>query len=68
MTAAPAAAPDATPPALAVGEMTRLNEIAALEQIRDTLVAISEVTYLWSIADDQLTWAENLNQVLPGLL
>ena len=68
VTAAPAAAPDATPPALAVGEMTRLNEIAALEQIRDTLVAIHEVTYLWSIADDQLTWAENLNQVLPGLL
>ncbi len=66
--APPAAATDATPPALAVGEISRINETAALEQIRDTLVAIHEVTYLWSIADDQLTWADNLNQVLPGLL
>ncbi|NNF77904.1 MAG: EAL domain-containing protein [Rhizobiales bacterium] len=66
--APPAAAPDAIPPALAVGEISRINETAALEQIRNTLFAIDEVTYLWSIADDQLTWADNLNQVLPGLL
>lgn len=66
--APPPVAADAPPPALAVGEISRINETAALEQIRDTLVAIHEVTYLWSIADDQLTWADNLNQVLPGLL
>lgn len=63
-----AASPDAALPAHAMGEISRLNETAALEQIRDTLYAIHEVTYLWSISDDQLTWADNLNQVLPGLL
>lgn len=71
--AAGAAAPapvdsSALPPAQAVGEMNRLNQQHALEQIRNTLFAIDEVTYLWSISDDQLTWSENLHRVVPNII
>ena len=55
-------------PAQAMGELSRLNEQHALEQIRNTLFAIDEVTYLWSIADDQLTWSENLHRVIPNII
>ena len=62
-----AVAGDALLPANAVGEMNRLQQQTALEQIRDTLVAIHEVTYLWSIGDDQLSWSDNLSSVIPNL-
>ncbi|MEM7426991.1 MAG: EAL domain-containing protein [Pseudomonadota bacterium] len=48
--------------------MNRLNQQHALEQIRNTIFAIEDVTYLWSLADDQLNWSENLHRVLPNLL
>ena len=68
-TALPApVASNALPPAQAVGEMNRLNQQHALEQIRNTLFAIDEVTYLWSLSDDQLTWSENLHRVVPNIV
>ncbi len=64
----PQGAVDIASPARTVEEMNRLNEQNILEQIRETLFAIDEVTYLWSIRDDQLKWAENLSRVIPTVM
>ncbi len=61
----PQAGVDIVLPAHAVEEMDRLHEQSVLKQIRETLFAIDEVTYLWSINDDQLKWSENLSRVIP---
>ena len=71
---APAASKETTPGAMftpksaqALAALERLSQENELEQIRDALFVTKQVTYVWTVEDDVLTWSENLSEVLRGI-
>ena len=51
----------------ALDALARITQQNTLEQIRDALFVTEQITYLWTLDDDELNWSENLPEVLRGI-
>jgi diguanylate cyclase (GGDEF)-like protein len=51
----------------ALDALARITQQNRLEHIRDAVFVTEQISYLWTLEDDALTWSENLSEVLRGV-